>query len=574
MRLAVPILAVAAILAIPSGATAAPAPCTITGTPGDDVLVGTDAPAEDVICGLGGNDTAYGIGGDDVLRGGPGNDTLYGGAGDDDLVGEGGDDTLDGQLGADLLDGGDGLDTALYASRSAPVAVTLNPGSPADGEIGEGDQVNTEHATGGSGDDRLTGSGKANVLIGGPGNDRLLGGDGKDSLYGGSGNDLLDGQGFKELMACGPGGADRWVGPSEPAWTVQGCEIEARTVGIDAGSAHTCYVYGSGSPGCWGDDGIATPAYPPVYLGDIAKVRAGDRFTCALEHGGAVWCSGRNTFGQLGDGTTTSRNRDVRVVGIDDAVDLATGTNHACAVRRTGEVLCWGSNDFGELGADPGEAGTVSTAPVTVGSIDDATQVTAGYAFTCAVRDDGTGSCWGLAHAGQLGDGRWSDDAPNPVPGRISGLTGITSLSAGERHACAVADGGTWCWGEDAEGALGDGDPFTGQRPTPALVPSVTGATDVTAGGDHSCARTAAGDVWCWGRDVRGQLGDGTAGQERVPPTQALISDVAVLDAGAAHTCAIDAQQRILCWGDNSARQVTFSGAPFIPTPTVVLGGP
>lgn len=82
--------------------------CDITGTPGNDVLVGTSA--DEVICGLGGNDVIRGGGGDDILKGAGGNDTIYGGGGSDTIKGGAGKDQLYGQSGPDTLIGGKGKD--------------------------------------------------------------------------------------------------------------------------------------------------------------------------------------------------------------------------------------------------------------------------------------------------------------------------------------------------------------------------------------------------------------------------------------------------------------------------------
>ncbi len=135
--------AVALGLSTPAAA-ATVAPCTIVGTPEDDVLIGTDG--DDVICGLGGADLLVGGAGDDVLRGGPGHDTLEGGPGNDELRGGDHGDLLLGGTGNDELWGGNGHDVV----------------------------------RGGSGDD---------VVYGGPGTDEVRGGDGNDRLRGGTGVD-------------------------------------------------------------------------------------------------------------------------------------------------------------------------------------------------------------------------------------------------------------------------------------------------------------------------------------------------------------------------------------------------
>jgi Ca2+-binding RTX toxin-like protein len=131
------------------------AACTITGTPGDDVLEGT--AQNDVICGLGGNDQIRGREGDDVISGGDGNDRIRGGGGKDRLYGDAGDDKIRGRADADRLVGGRGRDRLF----------------------------------GGRGNDRLRGSYASDILHGQSGNDRLVGGGGRNRLYGEAGNDLL-----------------------------------------------------------------------------------------------------------------------------------------------------------------------------------------------------------------------------------------------------------------------------------------------------------------------------------------------------------------------------------------------
>ncbi|HEX2030793.1 MAG TPA: hypothetical protein VHL78_05255 [Actinomycetota bacterium] len=145
--------------------------CTITGTDGDDVLIGT--PLADVICGLGGNDVLDGLGGDDEL---------YGDSGDDELIGG---------SGADLLDGADGNDTADYSSAAGGIDLDLSAGT-ASGQ-GTDELAGIENAVGGPKNDILVGKAAANALSGGDGVDLLYGKAGPDSLAGGSDGDYLHG---------------------------------------------------------------------------------------------------------------------------------------------------------------------------------------------------------------------------------------------------------------------------------------------------------------------------------------------------------------------------------------------
>lgn len=217
--------------------------CQVRGTKGDDVIRVNrpGAPRVRSVCGRGGDDRIVSYGARAV--------TLDGGAGDDTLevrgdwsvgarsvlIGGSGDDLLVGGAGNQTLMGGHGQDTVSYAGYPATRPVTLALGSPATaaGWLGhETDLVaaDVEHATGGAGDDRLTGSPGHNVLVGGAGSDRLratppgvdaavdpgdppstdpgdtlAGGSGDDELTGSTGNDLLGGAGGADTLEAGAG---------------------------------------------------------------------------------------------------------------------------------------------------------------------------------------------------------------------------------------------------------------------------------------------------------------------------------------------------------------------------------
>jgi Ca2+-binding RTX toxin-like protein len=205
--------------------------CTITGTEGDDVLVGTPGP--DVICGLGGDDELHGLGAGDELWGGTGDDRLEGGDGDDSLRGGDGNDVIDGEAGHDVVRGGGGLDTITYATRTAPLTVTVGDGEADDGELGEQDTISSdvEIVRGGAGNDQLTGGPGPDELYGRAGDDTLDGGDGAgDLLDGGDGNDTLkDNDGFVDRIYCG-GDTDNY--DADLLDRIVGCELPFATEGL------------------------------------------------------------------------------------------------------------------------------------------------------------------------------------------------------------------------------------------------------------------------------------------------------------------------------------------------------
>jgi hypothetical protein len=249
---------------------------------------------------------------------------------------------------------------------------------------------------------------------------------------------------------------------------------------------------------------------------------------------GGVKCWGFGLEGQLGDGATTSRATPVAVSGLSSGVAaVAAGGHHTCALMASGSVKCWGYNAFGQLGDG---TTTDRTTPVSVSGLPGAaTALSAGADHTCALLGTGGVTCWGFNVSGQLGDGSLTS---RPTPTAVSGLSsGVTEISAGADHTCAVAAGGlVKCWGSNGLGRLGDGS--TTDRRTPVAVLGLSAASAVSGGADHTCAVTSGGSARCWGGNALGQVGDGTtdarttavgvvglAGDERPPSVSLVLTD-------------------------------------------------
>jgi alpha-tubulin suppressor-like RCC1 family protein len=319
-------------------------------------------------------------------------------------------------------------------------------------------------------------------------------------------------------------------------------------------------------------------------------IAAGGSQTCIL-HSDGVKCWGRNNAGQLGDGTTQDRNSPVAVTALPDKVTaIAVGYVHACAVTESAEVFCWGSQsaEQSRIGSDPGfiavAVGSMHTCGLTakggvkcwgsnsfgglgdgtteerltpvdvIGLSGDVISIAAGGIFSCAVQK-GAAKCWGSNGNGQLGNGTYESSAtPIGIPGLESGAA---IVAAGVFHACAVkTNGEVWCWGENLAGELGDG---TGQNtPIPVKVINLKGGIQTVAlGGSHTCALTNAGGVKCWGANASGQLGDGTTTDRNSPvDVMGLSSGVIAIAAGGSHTCAVLNGGAVKCWGLNESGQL------------------
>jgi len=179
-----------------------------------------------------------------------------------------------------------------------------------------------------------------------------------------------------------------------------------------------------------------------------------------------------------------------------------------------------------------------------------------GLIHSCALTKDGHVWCWGSNGYGQLGNGKGGGLAHEVEPVEVWKLKDVTSITAGERHTCARTGGfAVKCWGDNSYGQLGDGT--TERRLLPVTVRGLTGiAVHVAAGAFHTCVVTVEGAAKCWGRNLFGQLGDGTT-LDRVKPRSVITlrSDVTAITAGMSHTCALKGA-RAKCWGSNGAGQL------------------
>ncbi len=188
------------------------------------------------------------------------------------------------------------------------------------------------------------------------------------------------------------------------------------------------------------------------------------------------------------------------------------------------------------------------------------------------------GKCWGINLDGQLGNNSSSQNSKIPVV--VSGLTGVAALSAGYYHTCALlTDKTVKCWGGNDYGQLGNGDKLDQKEPAAvdlSYLPSGETVMAVSAGRYHTCVLTNTGGVWCWGRNAEGQLGTGTTVDSTVPvaaKNQAGTADltgVTEVSAGGHHTCSRLSTGEVRCWGWNLYGQLGTTGfVSVVSSPTV-----
>lgn len=217
---------------------------------------------------------------------------------------------------------------------------------------------------------------------------------------------------------------------------------------------------------------------------------------------------------------------------------------HSCAVTTTNQAYCWGT---GYLGDGPA-ASTKRVTPVAVAGGHQFRQISSGYSYTCAVTTDNRAFCWGDNDAGELGDGTRTD-RPTPVP-VATGLR-FRHVSAGHNATCGLStENRVYCWGGSAAGVLGTGTTTQLYNNPPTEIAGGRRYRQVDAGLDHSCAVTTAYQIFCWGRNDYGQLGDGSTAKVRLKPV--LVTggrSYGQVSAGWLFTCAVTTGSRALCWG-------------------------
>ncbi len=207
----------------------------------------------------------------------------------------------------------------------------------------------------------------------------------------------------------------------------------------------------------------ATPkiASSPVRVGGISSattVSVGGFHSCATLAMGQVQCWGFASNWDSGGilGGIEFSPLPLTIAGISDARLVSSGVHHVCALMYSGQVRCWGSNQELQLGTKSVPASGSAT-PVLVTAASDATALVSGFYHSCALLKDGTVQCWGLI-SGECSN--CGDQGPHDaLPTAVSDVSNATALSAGNGFACALIDDGrVKCWGSTGHGGLGNGD--------------------------------------------------------------------------------------------------------------------
>lgn len=385
-----------------------------------------------------------------------------------------------------------------------------------------------------------------------------------------------------------------------------------RFAGVQAGGVHSCGLTGTGRAYCWGynasgelgdDNKPLTASLPSVvsltYLGEdrFTTATLGGNHGCALTARGNGYCWGDDTNGQLGDDPSNTDQRmpvpiEAAPLSGQNFLQLSAGEDHTCGVAGTGLAYCWGSNSHGQAGSSAVDGGVPVPIAVEAPFLNGQrfVAISLGLNHSCALTDKGNPFCWGQDLDGQLGNGATTGDQPEPFavnPAPFSGKP-LVRLSSGASHTCGLTSNGTaYCWGDDAYGQLGNSGPLSDSAMPAAVTTSALGQdvfVHLAAGGEHTCGLTGKGDVYCWGQNENGQLGNSSMGMDQPAPTSVNLPSLdqgdrfVSLTAGWSHTCGVTNFGLAYCWGADDLGQLgngTTSGnqhQPQLVDTTVLLG--
>jgi alpha-tubulin suppressor-like RCC1 family protein len=380
--------------------------------------------------------------------------------------------------------------------------------------------------------------------------------------------------------------------------------LDLTFIAISAGGNHSMAISSDGTLWGWGDnqhgqigDGTRVRRYNPIrIMDDVIAISAGRVHTMAITTDGSLWAWGSNRDGMIGDGSEsanawdnamsewiiTDNDRLYPVKIMDDVIAVSAGSRHTAAIRTDGSLWTWGNN----FGMALGDGTTINRhSPVKI--MDDAVTVSAGTFFTWVIKSDG--SAWIFGYSGghaipqnsplRANRGhRNADEVDNAIAvsnGRDNTFIILNDNSLWSwnihRHDVRPFDDGQITWLDDCLCFYDDPPEGYMHEFPPRFIKIMENTIVVSAGNFHTMVVTDDGDLWAWGRNEEGQLGNGTFTawdneEGEIPPSnwvpQAISEPIQIMDnvisvsAGSRHTLAIREDGSLWSWGNNEYGQL------------------
>ena len=290
---------------------------------------------------------------------------------------------------------------------------------------------------------------------------------------------------------------------------------------------------------------------PVKIMDNVVSVSLGDTHSAAITSDGGLYMWGSNYHGQLGDGTDTNKNIPIKVM--DNVISVSLGYNHSAAITTDGSLYTWGYNNEGQLGD-----GTNISRNTPMKIMDNVSLVNLFYHSSAAITIDGSLYTWGNNQNASLGDGtRKHRNTPVKIMNNVSsvnltnnfGCSAITTdrvlytwggilddytmkdkglpvktmnnvfsvEGAGSYNAAITTNGSLYMWGHNSNGELGDGTTADQSIPVNIMDSIMSVNLSGSMWGNFSAAITTDGELYMWGSNNYGQLGNGTSENSLVP---------------------------------------------------------
>jgi len=302
-------------------------------------------------------------------------------------------------------------------------------------------------------------------------------------------------------------------------------KVECKVLQLDAGFNNFSLAIKDGRLFGWGRNNLGqasiaggesnVPANSVSVYNDWKKITAGSSHGAGIRSDGSIWTWGTNSNDTLGDSTRPNIDPIPKPVSLSAGnwVKVSAGNYFTAGLLASGEIKSWGSNAFGKLGIAsfvasanfPRQEGLLAT---------NWTDISAGYEHVLAINSNLQLYSWGDNSSGQLGDGTWVNKNSPTLIG-----AGFTSIAAGDKHSLAirrvVGNMELWAWGDNSNGQLGNGTIVS--DPTPKKIGNFNDWVRVFAGGNSSFGLRSDGKMYAWGDNLKGQLGLGATAQYLLP---------------------------------------------------------
>ena len=265
-------------------------------------------------------------------------------------------------------------------------------------------------------------------------------------------------------------------------------------------------------------------------------------FSAALNKKGDLYCWGNNQAGRVGNGNTVDQLTPVKVLG--KVKKFAMGSDHTAAITENGDLYCWGDNSFGQVGM--GTDNVIQKEPVKI--LENIKDISLGYWCSAAISEKGDLYCWGCNRNGQVGNGTYTEKETRPIK-ILDNVKNVYTSETACRIIAITEKGDLYCWGYNKYGQIGNGDEKTVTEPVKILED-----VKLLPNTGMGAAIRKNNDLYCWGYNGSGQVGNGTVINQLKPVK--ILENINEVVCGNGHNMAVSCNGEVYAWGYNGYGQV------------------